>query len=271
MAYLVFRVASTRLGSIWGTRIRTSGETAHNETGATSSSKGTMKTILLAFCSSFFCYVQAATVECFDILPTFFSLYRASLFDKVYWRVKKGARRSRWARPQAEHVGLKPNEFQHKHVMSTELPPKFPTVLGWDQSSHGDIPPQFHLHVTDRYVTDTKETWKTKHQEFRLIIVHLNTLARFNFSNVTRKVACFKGLLLSTSMSGPPASWADAAVGEEAARCIPWFARNCWSSSQRLFQHTFGTHPSTFTNRIWRDSFHGWLRGLPGVCSMGVL
>lgn len=125
-----------------------------------------------AFCSSFFCYVQAAIVECFHILRTFFSLYLASLFDKFYWRVKKGARRSRWARPQAEHVGLKPNEFQHKHVMSTELPPKFPIVLGWDRSSHGDIPPQFHLHVTGRYVTDTKENFKKiTHTDFRLIFL----------------------------------------------------------------------------------------------------
>ena len=32
----------------------------------------------------------------------------------------------------------------------------------------------------------------------------------------------------------------------------------------RLFQHTFGTHPQTFTNRLLA-------RGLPGVCSGGVL
>ena len=29
--------------------------------------------------------------------------------------------------------------------------------------------------------------------------------------------------------------------------------------------------PKPFTNRLWRDSFHSWLGGLPGVCSKGVL
>ena len=40
--------------------------------------------------------------------------------------------------------------------------------------------------------------------------------------------------------------------------------------NQRLFQHTFGTHPQTFTKRLKRDFFHNWLGGLPGVCSRGV-
>ena len=40
---------------------------------------------------------------------------------------------------------------------------------------------------------------------------------------------------------------------------------------QRLFQHTFGTHPSTFTKRLKKGFFHNWLGGLPGVCSRGVL
>ena len=41
--------------------------------------------------------------------------------------------------------------------------------------------------------------------------------------------------------------------------------------SQRLFQHTFGTHPQTFPKELKRDFFHNWLGGLLGVCSRGVL
>ena len=40
--------------------------------------------------------------------------------------------------------------------------------------------------------------------------------------------------------------------------------------TQRLFQHTFGTHPETFTKRLKMDFFHNWLGGLPGVCSKCV-
>ena len=41
--------------------------------------------------------------------------------------------------------------------------------------------------------------------------------------------------------------------------------------TQRLFQHTFGTHPETFTKRLKMDFFHNWLGGLTGVCSKRVL
>ena len=37
----------------------------------------------------------------------------------------------------------------------------------------------------------------------------------------------------------------------------------------RLFQHTFGAHPLTFTNRLQRDSFHSWLEKCLG-CALGV-
>ena len=48
-----------------------------------------------------------------------------------------------------------------------------------------------------------------------------------------------------------------------------WFCITCFFFVSflvclRLFQHTFGTHPQTFTNRLLA-------RGLPGVCSGGVL
>ena len=41
---------------------------------------------------------------------------------------------------------------------------------------------------------------------------------------------------------------------------------------ERLFQHTFGTHPEQpLPTRPYRDSFHSCLGGLFGVCSRGVL
>ena len=44
-------------------------------------------------------------------------------------------------------------------------------------------------------------------------------------------------------------------------------------SSLRLFQHTELEHTpfATFTNRLYRESFHSWVGELPGVCSRGVL
>ena len=42
-----------------------------------------------------------------------------------------------------------------------------------------------------------------------------------------------------------------------------WF-KGCFNTP---LEHT----PKPFTNRLWRDSFHSWLGGLPGVCSKGVL
>ena len=48
---------------------------------------------------------------------------------------------------------------------------------------------------------------------------------------------------------------------------VTWLLKGCFN-----IQHTFGTHPEQpFTNRLWRDSFHSWRGGLPGVCSKGVL
>ena len=42
----------------------------------------------------------------------------------------------------------------------------------------------------------------------------------------------------------------------------------CTFKTLRLFQHTFGAHPSTFPNRLSRDSFNSWLGGLPIGCAI---